>query len=367
MSKLIHIFKSGTRQDSSGAMVTITDADLAATAAAYDPTKHEAPLVIGHPKHDSPAYGWVKSISFKDGDLYVTPTQINSAFAEGVDAGQWKKVSASFYLPSSPSNPVPGTYYLRHVGFLGAQPPAIKGLAPVEFADADDKQIVTLDFADYDDMRQAGLWRNLREWLLAKFGKEAADQVIPGYAVDELLQSAMREEPMGNSSPVNYSEETMASEQEAVLAAENQRLKQQLAQAKQAELAAKVAARAKEHSDFADGLVAEGRLLPKHKPIVLAFLNFSETDTSLEFGEGDAKQSLGGAFRDYLKDQPVVIEFGEYATKGKAHDDIGTADFSAPVGYAIDQSRNAMHARALAYQKANGVTYEQAVKAVEKQ
>ena len=366
MSKKIHIFKSGTRQDSSGAMVTITDADLAATAAAYDPAKHEAPLVIGHPKHDSPAYGWVKSIFFSDGDLYVIPTQINPVFAEGVDAGQWKKVSASFYLPSSPSNPVPGTYYLRHVGFLGAQPPAVKGLLPVEFADADGEQIVTLDFADYDDMQQAGLWRNLREWLLAKFGKEAADQVIPGYAVDDLMQSAMREESSDGSCPVNYSEKAMK-EQEAALAAENQQLKQQLAQAKQAELAAKAAARTKEHSDFADGLIAEGRLLPKHKPVVLAFLNFSEADVSLEFGEGDAKQSLGSAFRDYLKDQPVVVEFGEYATKGKAHGGTGTADFSAPVGYVIDQSRNAVHAQALAYQKANGVTYEQAVKAVEKQ
>ncbi|MEN9501530.1 MAG: hypothetical protein RI964_815 [Pseudomonadota bacterium] len=366
MSKKIHIFKSGTRQDSSGAMVTITDVDLAATAAVYDPARHEAPLVIGHPKHDSPAYGWVKSIFFSDGDLYVTPTQINPAFAEGVDAGQWKKVSASFYLPSSPSNPVPGTYYLRHVGFLGAQPPAVKGLLPVEFADTDGEQIVTLDFADYDDMQQAGLWRNLREWLLTKFGKEAADQVIPSYTVDGLMQSAMREEPPDELPPVNYAEKTVKPEQEAALVAENQQLKQQLAQAKQAELAAKAVARAKEHSDFADGLVAEGRLLPKHKPVVLAFLSFSEADTSLEFGEGDAKQSLGSAFRDYLKDHPVVIEFGEYATKGKAHGDIGTADFSAPIGYVIDQSRNAVHAQALAYQKANGVTYEQAVKAVEK-
>lgn len=31
-------------------------------------------------------------------------------------------------------NPKPDTYHLRHVGLLGAEPPAVKGLRPVEFA-----------------------------------------------------------------------------------------------------------------------------------------------------------------------------------------------------------------------------------------
>ena len=30
---------------------------------------------------------------------------------------------------------MPGKWYLRHVGFLGAAAPAVKGLKPVEFAD----------------------------------------------------------------------------------------------------------------------------------------------------------------------------------------------------------------------------------------
>ncbi len=52
-----------------------------------------------------------------DGALSATPRQVDPAFAEMVEAGRFKKISASFYAPSASGNPVPGTYYLRHVGF----------------------------------------------------------------------------------------------------------------------------------------------------------------------------------------------------------------------------------------------------------
>ena len=45
----------------------------------------------------------------------LMPRQVDPAFAEAVAAGRYKKVSASFYQPNSPHNPVPGVYYLRHV------------------------------------------------------------------------------------------------------------------------------------------------------------------------------------------------------------------------------------------------------------
>jgi len=56
------IFRVGTHTDSSGAAKTFARSDLDKTVAAYDPARHEAPLVIGHPKTDSPAYGWVERL-----------------------------------------------------------------------------------------------------------------------------------------------------------------------------------------------------------------------------------------------------------------------------------------------------------------
>lgn len=57
--------------------------------------------------------------------------QVDPAFAEIVEAGRYKKRSASFYLGAD--GQVAG---LRHVGFLGAFPPDVKGLKDVQFDDA---------------------------------------------------------------------------------------------------------------------------------------------------------------------------------------------------------------------------------------
>ncbi|TAX64400.1 hypothetical protein ELI03_34660 [Rhizobium leguminosarum] len=104
-------------------------------AAAYDPKSHEAPIVIGHPKQDTPAYGWIEKIIAKEDGLHAVPRQVNPEFAEIVKQGSYKKVSAAFYPPDAPSNPKPGTAYLRHIGFLGAAPPSVKGLKEIQFSE----------------------------------------------------------------------------------------------------------------------------------------------------------------------------------------------------------------------------------------
>lgn len=125
--KAINIFKTGTHTSMGGAELNFSEADLQAVATSYDPKLHEAPIVVGHPKSDDPAFGWVKGVTFEDGNLYAEPHQVDEAFAEMVADGKFKKVSAAFYAPGSANNPTPGSYHLRHVGFLGAQPPAVKG------------------------------------------------------------------------------------------------------------------------------------------------------------------------------------------------------------------------------------------------
>ncbi len=132
--KRIEIFKAGRHTDMSGTQIDFSAGDLIATAAAYDPALHEAPLVIGHPRTDDPAYGWVYRLLSPGESLFAELGRVDPAFVDMVRAARFKKISASFYMPGSPQNPVPGVYYLRHVGFLGAQPPAIKGLQPVAFA-----------------------------------------------------------------------------------------------------------------------------------------------------------------------------------------------------------------------------------------
>jgi hypothetical protein len=143
----IEIFKPGRHITSMGVAIDFSAAQLEASAKAYDPALHEAPIVLGHPEEDSPAYGWIKSVTFANDVMQADADQLAPSFVESVRRGRYKKVSASFYPPNSARNPKPGVYYLRHVGFLGAASPAVKGLRQAAFADACNDAIV-VEFSD---------------------------------------------------------------------------------------------------------------------------------------------------------------------------------------------------------------------------
>jgi len=144
----MEIFRAGRHVDMSGREVEITVADVAEIAAVYDPSLSEAPLVIGHPQHNHPSYGWVSGLRAEGALLVCDADQVDPAFADMVRTGRVKKRSASFFGRTSPGNPTPGKLYLRHVGFLGAMPPAVKGLRDVNLADADEGVITFGSFAE---------------------------------------------------------------------------------------------------------------------------------------------------------------------------------------------------------------------------
>ena len=132
--KRVEIFKAGTHRAMDGTEATYTERDLRVAAAAYDPAIYKAPIVIGHPEADAPAYGWVEALEFAGGVLSAWVDQVEPTFAEAVAAGRYRNVSASFWRPDAPNSPKPGVLYLRHVGFLGAAAPAVKGLQVASFA-----------------------------------------------------------------------------------------------------------------------------------------------------------------------------------------------------------------------------------------
>ncbi|MNF35206.1 hypothetical protein D3C84_160680 [compost metagenome] len=133
--KLFQIFRAGRHITMGGQAMEFTEADLERTVAVYSQKLREAPLVLGHPKDDLPAFGEVTGVLTKGGILYaqadVKPNLINL-----VRAGSYRNISASFHHPNHPDNPTPGAYYLKHVGFLGAMPPAVKGLVPPTFSES---------------------------------------------------------------------------------------------------------------------------------------------------------------------------------------------------------------------------------------
>lgn len=121
MHKLFQIFKAGTHKAMSGVTLDFSERDLQMTAAAFSPASRPAPLVLGHPKDDQPAYGQVRGLFVKDGDLFAQAV-VDSALETLVKTGRYRHISASFISPFASDNPTPGAYYLKHVGFLGGAP-----------------------------------------------------------------------------------------------------------------------------------------------------------------------------------------------------------------------------------------------------
>lgn len=368
-SKPIHIFKPGTHTAMSGVTLSFSESDLAASAAAYDPAKHEAPLVVGHPKNDSPAYGWVARLAVNGGGLDAEPVQVNPDFAEMVKSGAFKKISAAFYSPSAPNNPVPGVYYLRHVGFLGAQAPAVKGLRTPEFADAEEGVV---EFADWGDMQNASLWRGLRDWIIGKFGLDEADKAIPGYTVSSIEADSVQDTDPAPSAP-SFTEpqpkgDVMSAEEKARLAeleAENARLRAEQVEFAEAERNRIRAALHASHLAFSEGLIQAGKLLPAQKDICVATIDLiAGQENVVEFGEGDARQPLADAFKAFLAALPKQVEFAEVAKAGASG--AGSVEFAAPRGYSIDPEKMETHLKALDYAEQNKCDYVTAVKAVGK-
>jgi hypothetical protein len=129
----IEVFRTGTFQPMGGEAQTITETNLREIAEAYDRELAPAPVVIGHPETDAPAFGWVEHLYVEGGILKATLQDTVSEFADVVKEGRYKRVSISLFLPRSTANPKPGRFYLKHVGFLGAAAPAVPGLKPVKF------------------------------------------------------------------------------------------------------------------------------------------------------------------------------------------------------------------------------------------
>jgi hypothetical protein len=134
----VEIFKTGVHTDSNGNTRTWSKQDLDHIASRYNPTVHEAPVVIGHPKENAPAYGWVESLKREGDTLFANLKDLVPEFVDLLKRKLYKKRSVSIYPDIS----------LRHIGFLGAKPPAVKGLADIEFSD---DNAITIDDPIYED------------------------------------------------------------------------------------------------------------------------------------------------------------------------------------------------------------------------
>lgn len=364
----IEIFMGGKQVDKNGKEHD-GDALIDEAVASFNAKEHEPPIVIGHPKDNAPAYGWVEGVKavLKGGKkhLLMKARDVVPEFEEMVEKGLFKKRSASFYDDGR----------LRHVGFLGAAPPAVKGLADLKFEDSDDA--VTFDFYDPQMGTLARVLRNLKNYFIEKEGKEKADAIISEWDVDYIKEESIKDKPqtdiasafsgvmsviddrgdvksqevkMSNAFTEKFKnflsfmgvdlskvpdealpvsapegmEGTMFSEADLKKTqkdAEEKGRKKAEAEFTESQRKERRAKQKKEISEFCDKLLKEGNLIPAWEKLGLKeFMMKLDGEEVVEFSEGSVKITPLEWFKSFMEELPKVVEFKELATKDRQFD-----------------------------------------------
>lgn len=279
----IPIFQTGTWTDSEGNTRTWTEEDLEEIARSYDPQWHEAPVVIGHPSDDQPAYGWVEALRRVGGVLYAKLRDVAPEFKELVNRGAFKKRSVALSRAIKD-----GVWYLRHLGFLGAVPPAVKGLADVKLGAPGDS-LLEIAFKE-EEMEIAKIREELRKELEASFSEQLQKE------------RAERERLMK----------------------EKEELERKLRRA--------------ELERFLEGLKAHGKLTPALEKLGLVeFMLELDDRTEVTFSEG-RKRTLLGFFKEFLERLPEVVTFEEIARKQEAAESEGSVEEQKKLGREIAET-----------------------------
>ena len=308
--------------------------------------------------------------------LYAKPRQVDAAFAEMVREGKFRKVSASFYGPDHPDSPAPESWYLRHVGFLGAKPPVVKGLDQVEFADDDSNVEIELAEMSPWAMRSiASLFRGLREHLIASSGTEVADKAMPDWEIDHLATEAGRMEESAPSvsysepddpAPTSTEDEPVSGPTAAELAAKEAELAERESAIEARETAAADRAKTARKADavqFAEKLAADGKVLPRDQGAIADLLMTVPEDATIEFAEdADATPAPGKAgtfLRTFLERLPKQVDFSERAPTPGAP--TPAPAMKIPSGYSMAPENAELHRRAVEFAERENVDYDTAI------
>jgi hypothetical protein len=235
--------------------------------------------------------------------------------------GRVKKRSSSFYHPKDPANPVPGVWYLRHVAWLGAQPPAVKGLKDVAFSEGGFEAVC--------------------------FSEAPPPVVTPPKPEQDPMDEDLKAQ-------LAQAQKDLA-EAKATAAAATLQAAEATAQA--ASFAEKARADRKAgFVSFAEAQAQAGTLLPKDKAMAVATLEALADAQPVEFSEGDTTRKLSPAqwLQDLIAGGKPHVQFGEFAG-GRAPAGAGGA--RGKTDAEIDQA-------AKAWMVSNKVNYAEALKAV---
>ena len=148
----VEIFKVGKHREDD---ITYTTKELQEMADTYDPSIHEAPIVIGHDNDKAwgrglssktqHSNGWVVK-PYREGNSLYADIEVDDDTLMAMKNKSLKKRSIGLYRPDSYNNPTPGKWNIRHLALLGTMPPQIKGLKDItiyteELVFEDDREV----------------------------------------------------------------------------------------------------------------------------------------------------------------------------------------------------------------------------------
>ena len=248
----IAIARTGTFTDKKGNLHCFTANRLDEIAASYNPATQEAPLVFGHPKDNEPAYGWAKRLFRHGSKLFAQLSHVTDNAREAVRKGQYRYVSMALQ---------PDGKTLRHIGLLGAVPPAITGLGPVEMSSNGN---MTINFAaadlEPDDLAANQGAETMAMEMSERIG--ALEEKIKALAAQVVDMTAARDKAQADAQEATQKAEQAGAEKD-VAQKETEDVK--------AEFSAFKGQIAKTARDTRlDALVASGKLTPGEKADTLA-------------------------------------------------------------------------------------------------
>ena len=330
----IEVFKAGDYGDKG----TYGREELEKIAANYDPQLHEAPVVVGHPREDSPAYGWIEALRVGGNgmpNLEAKLRQVDEGFEALVKGGKFKQRSVALYADLAGKG-----LYLRHLGFLGAAPPEVKGLKSV-FHDADSKGFVEIE--EEEQMEIGDI-------------KKAFGEVL-----ESLGLTKKKDDPPAlktfTEAEVKAAEEAAATKAAADAKAEAERVFAETERARSAK-----ATRASEVREFIAKLKPVGKWLPAFdKAGLVEFLESLPAEQTIEFGEEGKKEKASpyAVFQKFLEGLPKLVTFGELAapTGGAAP----SVQANETASLKVDPQSALIDVRAKEIAKAEKITFGEAL------
>ena len=331
--KPFEIFRTGTHTSLNGQTKEFSETDLDTIANSYDPQQHEAPIVIGHPETNAPAYGWIDKLKRVGDRLIAFPKQVSNEFAELVKTGAFKKRSIS----------ITPDLQLNHVGFLGAAAPAVKGLKDVEFSENPDE----LEFASFE-FDPVTLSEVEGEPDLEP-NNETVEQVNNHSQLSAQLAQFSNEIASLKTSLMQFADKGLNKED---LDKIHQRIDE-----------LRFSMQTNEFELMLNEKLAYGSLTPAMKNKILKIVGFLQKQNfaSSEFSTTDFSKQVNSMFTELVETFPQLNLNSDFATKENKTDLKSDEDFD---GFEIDSDQLKVHKQALSISKEKNISYLAAVKEV---